>query len=838
MRLPLSWLKDFSDCDLSIEDLADLLTRAGLEVESIERIGVYSDRIVVGEISEVRPIPDTDDLHEVDILLGNDQRGTAVTGAPNITPDSSGARVPVALAGAVLLDSKSESFSITTVKARDFRGVKSSSVLCSELELGISDDHTGVLLLDESSETGSLVRDLLEIPENCAADVVFDIDILPNYGRCLSIIGIAREVAALTRTPFKLEIEAEHLPTDPEAFKVSIENPELSPRYSALVLEDVKVEPSPAWMQRRLALAGLSPINNLVDVTNYVMVEMGQPMHAFDLDKLPKQEITVRAAREGETIHTLDQDLAAGKDGEPVPPRALEESTLLITSDDQPIAVAGVIGGLESEISGATGKVLLESANFNFISIRKAMSQLKLMTDASTRFSRQVDPAQTVTAIQRAAHLLQELGAAKPAGAIADCYPQPAETRSLTVRDSDISRNLGVELEDGEIAAALERLGFQAEADGKGTVEITVPGFRPDVSHSADIAEEVIRVIGFDRLEGRLLNEPLPRQERNQSWELRGKIRSVLTGCGLSDVLNYSLTTPEAESRLLAGEPPVDETPPYVQVMNKKESQERSSLRRTVLASLMENVATNHRERKRIAIFEIGKVYLPERGPPTGDPGDEKLPLEVFRLAMALSGPIGEPSWQEAKPRASSFHDLKGIARILFNKLHLENAGFTPGQGPPYHPGVAAVVLIDGTPAGTIGKIHPKVIEAYDLGDREVFAAELDLDPLIDGSRTDYPFRKFSSQPAVYQDLALVVNDEVPAGDVMATIRESAGELLTDISLFDIYRGEQLGEGKKSLAFQLTFCATDRSLEEKEINELREAMLGPLEEKLGAKIRA
>ena len=837
MRLPLSWLKEFNETDLSIEALANLLTRAGLEVETIDRIGIYSDSIVVGEISEVRPIPETDSLHEVDLLLGSDRKGTAVTGAPNITPDSKGSRVPVALAGAILLDSKSDSFALTTIKAREFRGVKSSIVLCSEMELGLSEDHTGVLLLEDSAEVGALARDLVEIPEDCSADVVFDIDILPNYGRCLSIIGIAREVAALTRTRFKLEIKAEHIPSDPEAFKVSIENPDLSPRYSGLVLEDVKVEPSPRWMQRRLALAGVSAINNLVDVTNYVMIEMGQPMHAFDLDKLPAEEISVRAARKGETLYTLDQE-PAGEEEDREAPRELDESTLLITSGDQPIAVAGVIGGLDSEISKDTGKALLESANFNFISIRKAMSKLKLKTDASTRFSRQVDPAQTVTAIQRAVHLLQEIGGAKPAGSIADCYPQPEENRSITIQNSDISRILGVDLTDEDITSALDRLGFSTETPGEGTIEISIPGFRPDISHSADIAEEIIRILGFDRLQGRLLNEPLPNQRRNDSWELRKKIRSVLTGCGLSDVLNYSLTTPEAEGRLLAGETEAGEQAPYVQVMNKKENQDRSSLRRTLLGSLMENVATNHRERKRIALFEIGKVYLPEHSPESDDPGDEKLPLEVLKLAMALSGPLEESSWKDAKPRNSGFHDLKGITEVLLKKLHVGNIEFKPVQGTPYHPGVAAALLIDGKPAGTIGKVHPKVIEAYDLGKREVFVAEFDHELLLAASQTNYPFRAFSSQPAVYQDLALVVDDEVAAGAVMGTIREAAGELLTDISLFDIYRGEQLGEGKKSLAFQLTFCAADRSLEEKEINDLREAMLGPLEEKLGAKIRA
>ncbi|MCH2582460.1 MAG: hypothetical protein MK133_14830, partial [Planctomycetes bacterium] len=403
---------------------------------------------------------------------------------------------------------------------------------------------------------------------------------------------------------------------------------------------------------------------------------------------------------------------------------------------------------------------------------------------------------------------------------------------------SDISRSLGGDLTDEDITSALDRLGFSTETPGEGTIEISIPGFRPDISHSADIAEEIIRILGFDRRQGRLLNEPLPNQRRNDSWELRKKIRSVLTGCGLSDVLNYSLTTPEAEGRLLAGETETGEQAPYVQVMNKKENQDRSSLRRSVLGSLIENIATNHRERKRIALFEIGKVYLPEHSPESDDPGDEKLPLEVLQRAMALSGPLEASSWKDAKPRNSGFHDLKGITEILLKQLHVGNIEFEPLQGTPYHPGVAAALLIDGKPAGTIGKVHPKVIEAYDLGKREVFVAEFDHELLLAASQPNYPFRAFSSQPAVYQDLALVVDDEVAAGAVMSTIREAAGELLTDISLFDIYRGEQLGDGKKSLAFQLTFCAADRSLEEKEINDLREAMLGPLEEKLGAKIRA
>jgi phenylalanyl-tRNA synthetase beta chain len=829
MRVPLSWIRDFNDCELPAEEIAKILTRAGLEVEAIERIGVYSRQVLAAEVLAVEEVPGARELRAVEVALGGERRATAVTGAPNVAAGAVGRKVPAALPGARLIDAKAERFAVVEVAARELRGIASGAVLCSQKELGIADDHSGVLFLDDRAAPGAPVAEILRPPRDIDADVVLELAILPNYGRCLSIVGVAREIAALTRTSFRLSLDARYLPLDPKAFDVSIEDPELAPRYSGYVLEGVEVTRSPAWMERRLVLAGLQPINNLVDVTNYVMLELGQPMHAFDLDKLPARNIRVRRARPGETIHTLDQSFEGGAGGGRPPPRELDPSVLLITSGDKPVAVAGVIGGLESEISPDTRNVLLESANFDFIAIRKAMSKLKVVTDSSTRFSRQVDPSLTVVAIQRAARLLEETLARELGGAIADCYPRPVDRRTLTVRTRDIHRALGVALRDQEISGALERLGFTVEAAGAGEITVDVPAFRPDVAQAADLAEEVIRVLGFDRLPNRRLHEPLPRQTCNASWKLRRLLRSALVGSNLHEVLNYSLTTPEAESRLRAAEAGARESPPYATIINPS-STERRALRRSVLASLLENAARNHRSRQRIALFEIGPVFLPEAG-------DGKLPAEVNRLGIVLSGPVIEPSWADPKPRAFGFHDLKGIVESLLAKLHASDAAFAPVADSRFHPGAAAELRIGGEPCGVLGQVHPAVADAYDLDGRAVFAADLELERLTAAASSVYSFRPIPRFPPVLQDLALVVDESVPAERVAAAIREAAGPLLTDVRLFDLYRGEQVGAGKKSLAFQLTYCSSERSLEEREVNAIREAMLGPLAEKLGAKIR-
>jgi len=833
MRVPLSWLRDFNDCELPAEDLGDVLTRAGLEIEAIDRIGAFSREVVVAVIIEATDLPERD-LRHVRLDIGDGRTADAITAAPNITTDSVGAKVPAALPGALVIDSKADSFAIVEIAAREFLGIESGAVLCSEKELGLSDDHTGVLVLETDAAPGTPIESVTPPAPDAPADIVLEVAILPNYGRCLSIVGMAREVAALTRTGFKLELGAEPLPIQADAFPIAIDCPDLAPRYSGFVLEGAEIRPSPDWLQRRLVLCGLKPYNNLVDVTNYVMLEIGQPMHAFDLDRLPKRNITVRRARPGETMYTLDQSVEEGPDGEREPPRELDESIPLITSGDVPVAIAGVIGGLDSEVETTTKNLLLESANFDFIAIRKAMSKLKVITDAGTRFSRQVDPATTVVAIQRATHLLREIAGAEPKGAIGDCYPSPAARREVDVALANIYRSLGIEIPAAEVVAALERLGFAVETVDEGNIRVAIPGFRPDIEREADVAEEVIRVVGFDRLESKLLDEPLPTQRPNTAWKMRSSIRSALVGCNLHDTLNYSLTTPESEARLLAAEADPPAPPPYVTLVNPS-SQERTSMRRTVLGSLLENVALNHRNRARIAMFEIGTVFHPERG-------DGTLPQETSRVGIVISGPVGDPTWADNEPRDATFFDLKGVVTAMLDRLHVANVAFHPTSNAPYHPGVAAALSVDGQAIGTLGQIHPLVCAAYDLDKRVVFGAELDLDMLWrdvlgEAATSSFRFQPFSRFPTVHQDIALVVDEDVPAQTVADAIRECAGDLLVGIRLFDRYQGEQLGSGKKSLAFQMSFCASDRSLTEDEVNRLRESMLGPLEEKIGAKIR-
>jgi phenylalanyl-tRNA synthetase beta chain len=829
MRAPLSWLRDFTDCALPVEEIARRLTAGGLEVEAIQRIGGFSRQVLVATVARVIDHPRGRGLRIAELELGGGRRATAVTGAPNIAAGSSGQKVAAALPGAILIDPKAAAFELFEVEPREVLGVSSNAVICSEKELGLADEHGGALILEPEAPEGRPLEEHRKPGPEAAADIVLDIAILPNYGRCLSIIGIARELAGLTRSSFRLHVEAEYLPLDPRAFAVTIAAPELCSRYSACAVLDVKVEPSPAWMQRRLALAGLKPINNLVDVTNYVMLELGQPMHAFDLDRLPAPAIEVRRARPAEAMHTLDQK--PGEDGAMPPPHPLDPSLLLITSGGRAVAVAGVIGGRESQVFPETRAILLESANFDAIATRRAMMALRIATDSGVRFSREVDPALTVIAIQRAVRLLEEAGGYGAAGPIADVYARPAEARHIAVTAAEISRTLGVALGDGEIAAALERLGFTVSTEEGGRLDVRIPGFRTDVSIAADLAEEVIRAIGFDRLEPRLLDEPLPRQRRNVSWEMRKRLRAALVGCGLQEVLNYSLTTPEAERLLRAGGGQQGEDPPYVRIVNPS-TQERSAMRRTLLAGVLECAARNHRLRPegRLALFELGLVFHPEAG-------DGVQPRESLRLSIVLSGPVSEPTWRDPEPRQAGFHDLKGIVEALLAKLRVADAALAPAGGAPFHPGIAAELCIGGRPAGALGQLHPAVRDAYGFEGRAVLAAELELEPWIEASREQHPYRPFSRFPAVRQDLALVVGEEVSADQVSSAIREAAGPLLASIRLFDVYHGKQVGEGKKSLAFELTYSADDRSLLEEEVNALRDAMLPELEKRLGAKIR-
>jgi phenylalanyl-tRNA synthetase beta chain len=577
-------------------------------------------------------------------------------------------------------------------------------------------------------------------------------------------------------------------------------------------------------MQRRLTLAGVRPINNIVDVTNYVMLEWGQPLHAFDYDALVRRargvpRIVVRSALPAETIVTLDGVT-----------RPLTPERLLIADTAGPIAVAGVMGGLETEVTEATRTVLLESASFHFVSIRKTTQALKLPSEASARFGRGVPPAMALPASLRAIGLMQELAGGEAAPGVADCYPAPQPTAVVALSPADVRRILGIDLSRDEIARILRSLEFVCQERGEDALEVTAPPYRLDVGSGAvgvaDLAEELARIIGYDRIPVTAMADSLPPQRDNAALDLEERVRDLLAMAGLQEIITYRLTTPEREAALA---PEGAAEARYVRLANPI-SAERVAMRRSLLTGLLEVMGQNKRIRDRLAFFEVGPVFLP-------DPSDP-LPSEPRRLALGLAGRLIPPSWQDAAPAPADFYAVKGVVEALLSGLHLTEVRFQPAMHPTFLPGRTARLLVAGEPMGTLGQVKPEVLSAFDLDGLAVFAAELDLDRLLARVSTSFPLTAVPRFPPVLQDVALVVDDGVPADAVASTIRETGGNLLADLRLFDVYRGKQVPEGKKSLAFSLAFQAADRTLTEAEVATEKRRILDAVAARLGAQLRA
>lgn len=821
MKVPLKWLQEYVDWHLPVEELAHQITLAGLEVTEIQRFGGAWDRdlIVVGEILAVRPHPNADRLTLVDVEYGAEEPITVICGAPNIQVGDRGHKVALARAGATLWDPYSEEPQQVTLKKTKIRGVRSAGMACSEKELGLSEEHTGILLLPEDAPVGVPLVDYM-------GDVVLDLDLTPNLGRCLSMIGVAREVAALLDEELRVPSPQPREAGAPIEGQVTVEilDPELGPRYSAALIHDVPMGPSPFWMQQRLLRAGMRPINVVVDVTNYVMLEFGQPLHAFDYEALrPKPgtggppAIIVRRARPGEQMTTLDKEQ-----------RTLSPDRLLICDGEGPVALAGVMGGLESEVTEDTRHILLESAHFDPISIRRTSQELNLSSEASIRFERGVDPEGTVWALRRACELLEELAGATVAQGVVDAYPHPWEPLQLELPVSEVERILGITLSAGEVAGMLDALGFSTTVAGEG-VAVEVPSFRMDVSLPADLIEEVARIYGYDRIPTTLMRTVLPPQRGNPLRELEERTRDVLTGCGLDEVITYSLTNLDSVARLTPGGADVDGSH-YLRLANPL-TVEREYMRQTLMNHLLETLALNLRHTDRVAIFEIGRVYLPREG--------QELPDEPHVLGIGLSGYRHQPTWQEEEePGRIDFFDLKGVVEALLERLGIENARFEPSEHATLHPGRQAALWLGEEMIGVLGEVHPLVREQFDLPEQRVGLAEFRLAPLLAyaGGALYEPISRF---PEVIQDIAVVVDEDRPAARVAQVIESAGGTLLRDLALFDVYRGQPIPEGKVSLAYRLTFQSMDRVLTEEEVNRLRDEQIVPaLERELGATIRA
>jgi phenylalanyl-tRNA synthetase beta chain len=686
---------------------------------------------------------------------------------------------------------------------------------CSTYELGIDEDHEGIILLEDEAPVGTPLADYM-------GDIVLEVEVTPNMARCLSLIGVAREVAALSGPAVTLPA------TEPKAtgapieglVRVRIADAKLSPRYAAGLLRDVKIGPAPGWMQRRLTYAGMRPINNVVDVTNYVMLEWGQPLHAFDYDRLVARAggkaptIIVRPARAGETLRTLD-----GND------RKLTPDMLVIADEAGPIALAGIMGGAETEVSAATTSVLLESASFDFVSIRRTMRALDLPSEASARFSRGIHPEVVLPALGRACELMRLHAGATVCKGVADVYPAPLTPQVIDLSMKEVRRLLGLDIPREECARILSALEFKVQPVGEDALRAVGPPHRLDIQAGpADLIEDLIRVVGYDKLPATLLADELPRQATNEPLAFEERLRDLLVSLGLQEVVTYSLTTPEREAPLSL--PAAD----YVRLLNPISS-ERVVMRHSVLAGVLEVLAANLRHDDDVRLFEVGSVYLPRPG--------ERLPDEPRRLAVALCGRRRPEFWGEPgqEPVPLDFFDLKGVVEGLADGLHLSDVTFRKAATPYLHPGRSAEVLVGGRSLGNFGELHPKVGAAFGLDGRQVLAGELDVEALREAAPQRWRYRPVPRFPAALRDVALVVEESVPAERVEAEIRAAGGELLRGLRLFDLYRGDTIAAGHKSLAYALTYQADDRTLTDKEIEKAHNKVKDRLRHVLKAEIR-
>jgi phenylalanyl-tRNA synthetase beta chain len=859
MKVPLSWLKDFVEISIPAEEVARLLTFAGMEVEDLEYIGLAPQngqidgllplkggtstggglkakglawdpvKIVTAQILEVMPHPNADRLTLLRLDDGTGKELIVLTGAPNlfefkgIGPLPKPIKVAYAREGTILYDGHKPGRELMILKRAKIRGVDSFSMVCSEKELGISEEHEGIILLDDDAPVGVPLADYM-------GDVVFEVKINPNMARNASILGLAREVAALTGQKLKPP-SYDVVSGGPKlAGQVSMElrKPELNPRFVVGLIEGVKIGPSAYQIQRRLRLAGMRPISNIVDATNYVMLEVGQPLHAFDWDVLKARangrpvKIITRQAAPGETLKTLDNV-----------DRKLDDFTVLVCDEAGALSIAGVMGGAESEVSDKTTSVLLEGAAWEFINIRRTMQSQKLPSEASFRFSRGVHPAMAERGVQRGLEAMRQWSGGVVAEGLVDEYPLPAPTVVVDLTPEAVERTLGIRLPLEEIASILERLEFRCVLDAPGRLRVTAPDHRLDIGTGvvgeADLIEEVARIYGYERIPETQMSDMLPPLHGNLSLELEERTRDLLVALGLQEMVTYSLTSPEKERRVLPPGVPADARP-YVTLANPI-AVDRSVMRHSLLNSVLEIVAANVRAdiRDRVAMFEIGPVYLAQP--------DDDLPAEPRRLAIALTGLRSPEAWQGSDRSPMDFFDLKGVLTALWEGLHLMGVTYTPDTHPTFMPGRTARLLVGEQTVGWLGELHPLVRDNYDLPAQAVLAAEIDLEGVLAQVSARHLTQPVPSFPPVKEDIAVIVDEKVSAAQVQAAIEASGGNLLTSITLFDLFRGEQIGAGKKSLAYRLTYQAPDRTLTDGEAAKVRARIVKKLHDELEAVLR-
>lgn len=809
MKVSYDWLSEYVDLEgYTAAELAEKLTRSGIEVDTVEQRNKGVANVVVGYVKTREKHPDADKLSVCTLDAGQGEELQIVCGAPNV---AAGQKVPVALVGAKLPNG-------LQIKRAKLRGVESQGMICSAKELGLNEkllpkeQQEGILVLPEDTEIGASILDVLRL-----GDEVLELDLTPNRSDCLSMTGAAYELAAILGRDVQLP-EAEiglHPSRESASERFSVEIPAASAcsRYSARVITGVKVGTSPLWLQNRLIAAGVRPINNIVDVTNYVMLEYGQPLHAFDADRLEGGRIAVRFAAEGEKLTTLDNI-----------ERTLSPHMLVIADAVKPIALAGVMGGANSEVTSDTTTIVLESAKFDGVTVRKTSRQLGLRSEASIRFEKEVAADAVVPALDRAASLIARLAGGEILNGIAEQVTSQSEPAAIALSLEKVNRYLGTSLSSLEIKVLLNRLHFHYEETGEGNWTVHVPLRRGDIGRDVDLIEEIARLYGYDNIPSTPIVGQTTPGALTAEQSIRRVVRRLLTESGLHEAITYSFTHPE-QIAAFGGMYPQAKPVKLAMPM----SEERSVLRTSLVPHLLDTVIYNrNRNQHDVALFEIGKVFVAQEEQLTA------LPQEKWMLGIVWTGKRVPEHW-DGKPRAVDFYDVKGVLEKLTSTLGISDIAYAAAGPEGFHPGRTAEISLGGKMIGRLGQLHPALQQAKDLDD--TYVLELELTPLLDSADFRIAYKPLPKHPAISRDMAVVVDAGVPVGQLLAASRATGGEWLESIEVFDIYTGERVGEGKKSVAFALVYRHPERTLTDEEVVGIQAQVVKNLEQTFGAELR-
>jgi len=802
MRVSLNWLKDYVNISLSVDDLADLLTMSGLEVEAKEPLGRLLEEVVAARVLSVRAHPKADTLWLCDVEAG---RGAVqvVCGAPNLRV---GMMTPMALPGTKLPGG-------VEVKESRIRGEASVGMLLAEDEMGLTEDHTGVMTLPESLSPGTPVAQALALE-----DWALEIGLTPNRPDCACVIGIAREIAALTKGKLrKPEIRFRESDRRIETLtSVTLDDPEGCPRYAAGMVCRFELKPSPFWMRHRLHVSGIRGISNVVDVTNYVLLEMGQPLHAFDYDRLKENRIVVRKAGEGEVFTTLDGKI-----------HTMNKDNLMICDGQRPIALAGVMGGLNSEIFSESKNVLIESAFFDPITIRRSSKRLGLSTEASYRFERGVDIDGAVPALRRAMMLISELAGGEVIQGIIDNYPAPRRPREIDLRVDKTNRFLGTGLSRETMGSYLQALELEVHPLGENVLRVKVPCCRVDLTRDWDLMEEVARMEGYDNIA--VTNPPIRPSDEKEAPEVTtgDRVREIMVGLGFSEVISFSFIAPESADFLGAEKDSALRC--FVPLLNPL-TVDQSVMRTSLMPGLLSAVKTNlSYGEKDLKLFEWGRIFIRQ--------GTEELPRERLALSGVVMGSANPKDWYREE-RAADFYDAKGVVEALLKALGSRALVFERGDIPPWYlKEAASLIRLADQRLGTVGELAPEVLKRFDVDAPRVFAFEIDGTVLIEkvsGDRTFEPLAKF---PAVYRDLSLVAKKSVECERIQAIILLEGKELVESVALFDLFEGGKIGPSEKALAFRICYRSRESTLDGKDINKLHESIVERIGKETGARLR-